>query len=1369
MRRHILWGLTVATLTLSSSATILLNTERGLRWSLDTLTQLSGERLVVEHASGRWLGPIELRGVRWHTKTLTLEIRKLALHWRPAAVWERLLQLDQLSIDGLHIDNRGEEKDLEAILGPRLPFAVHLDQGRLSDLRISRHGKPMPGSITAELAGAHYQDHVLEIVSLSIKHPQLAAQVAGTVSLTMLHASDATLDWQLRLSGLSQPVRGSSRFHGAPAALQHHHRWFGAVNGEAHGRLNLHLRHLPWELDIDLASVALQRLQPSLPDAHVQLKLHGRGDTKHLRGELRANIDSPLTGPWRLLTDASFADQQWQLHQLQLQATDHTARLEGKGSWSQRDRSWHFLGEARDIDPSALRPGWPQLTLATTLNAQGRGLDGRLQAQTRLDEPRIGRWQGRIDLSRRGTVWQLSSARLQAVSRPGQLALQGRWDQAQQAPLQLHAHWQQMLWPEQGYGSQRGEIDLTGRLEQYRLRGNFDLLAANLPSRWTLAARGDRNTLTLDTLVGDLLGGQLQSQGSLGWTDGIPRWQLSLAGSAIDPGQHWSNWPGRLNFQAETQGELHAGKPHVTLQLHQANGSLRQQPFEAQGTAVAQGFSHTSGKLQARVGHASLEADGTLQDGRLRAAAWLSLPELTPLFPQAKGKLQAQVALSGSPTKPWVNADITASQLSLGNQRIERAHATLSAPLDNLPASTLALQAHQIQLGVTEIQTVRADITGDPNQHRAQLALRADEIGELALELTGQWQDRRWRAQLLHGSFDSARQQHWRADSSSLIASTEQISLQPWCWRSEQGSSCLTAQPLGRQDWLATLQLRNLDLTGLRPWLKEPRIRPAGKLDGEAKLGFKAMQLLTAEAEIAIQDGQFAIPLGKERWRATHVPRLNAKLLAAPGLAQVTAELRLPGDDKLAVTASLPDWEPSSGLATRNQPLQGNINISARQLDILQEWLPDLAQPQGHLHGDIQLAGQLGNPLLSGDLRLDNAQARIPRLGLTLRDLRARLSGKPGESLQLIASTRSGDGTLQLTGQLTPHTINDWGLHFQFKGKQVEVSRLPQAHVIASPELSFSSRGRTRRLDGRVLIPEAYLVLPEHTTTLPLSPDAVIIGNEMDKADALASRLHYLVSIELGDAVNLRGYGFRGRLSGVVAVEDNDGGGDTAYGELDIEDGEYRAYGQKLRVEKGVLLFPGGPLDNPGISARAVRSDIDRTIIAGVRVGGFLRKPELKLFSTPAMDEADILAYLLLGRPLKLASSAEGDTLYRAATGLGLAGGELLAGRIAQRFAFDEFTLQSRITQAGSTSSSATRPEPISTVPAPKTATPSYVEQTSVVLGKYLSPRLYVRYAYGIGQTPSVLFLRYQLSKRFTLETASGNQTGADLRFTIDR
>jgi len=55
-------------------------------------------------------------------------------------------------------------------------------------------------------------------------------------------------------------------------------------------------------------------------------------------------------------------------------------------------------------------------------------------------------------------------------------------------------------------------------------------------------------------------------------------------------------------------------------------------------------------------------------------------------------------------------------------------------------------------------------------------------------------------------------------------------------------------------------------------------------------------------------------------------------------------------------------------------------------------------------------------------------------------------------------------------------------------------------------------------------------------------------------------------------------------------------------------------------------------------------------VVAGINASGTLHEPKVELFSTPAMADADALAYLLLGRPLKQASGGDGNMLMAAAT-----------------------------------------------------------------------------------------------------------------------
>jgi translocation and assembly module TamB len=55
------------------------------------------------------------------------------------------------------------------------------------------------------------------------------------------------------------------------------------------------------------------------------------------------------------------------------------------------------------------------------------------------------------------------------------------------------------------------------------------------------------------------------------------------------------------------------------------------------------------------------------------------------------------------------------------------------------------------------------------------------------------------------------------------------------------------------------------------------------------------------------------------------------------------------------------------------------------------------------------------------------------------------------------------------------------------------------------------------------------------------------------------------------------------------------------------------------------------------------------------------------------------------------------------------------------------------------------------------------------VLGRYLSPRLYVSYGVSLTQQLNTLKLRYSLNDRWTIKTEAGQARGADLVYTIQK
>ena len=97
-------------------------------------------------------------------------------------------------------------------------------------------------------------------------------------------------------------------------------------------------------------------------------------------------------------------------------------------------------------------------------------------------------------------------------------------------------------------------------------------------------------------------------------------------------------------------------------------------------------------------------------------------------------------------------------------------------------------------------------------------------------------------------------------------------------------------------------------------------------------------------------------------------------------------------------------------------------------------------------------------------------------------------------------------------------------------------------------------------------------------------------------------------------------------------------------------------------------------------------------------------------------------------------------TLALKAATLIAAFGALPLARIGNTLGLDELTVASTDTDAG-----------------------------ALMAGKYLSPRVFIRYSYGLFNRIGGLLLRFNVNDRLSIETRSGDQTSMDLFYTIEK
>lgn len=1204
-----------------------------------------------------------------------------------------------------------------------------------------------------------------------------------------VQALQGRLAGPLALRGLSYAAAGlrleldAARLHWAPAAL-----WRGrlrltgleleglrvVLSGGDQPRSAppaLPTLALPLPLDIEGLRLADLRVQtaPGAPPAvldRLALDAAWSGPRVRLRSLRVAAYDAELETRGELELSGRYAlalSTRWRYAPPGLAALSGEGRLDGDLHRLELVQGLHGLLEARldgrledlldaprwqarlGVERFAARqvhPDWPEVTAAGELRSRGRPEDFELEGELAGQVPAAGAARARVSVQVAGGLWTLRELVLDQPQGAASLQARGQWRPGGAfGRLQLSGHWRGLGWPLQGraprLSSPQGRFAVEGAPEDYAFSVAADLSAPELPgARLEAQGQGDLQGLRLPSLRLQVLEGAVEGSADLSWTPGLAG-RAELTARGLDPSAHWPDWPGRLEGRLSLRLRQGAEGRRAELHIAELGGVLRGQPLAGGGRVRLEGERLDVEGLSLRAGAARLELSGSIAERwDLRGAA--SVPDLSALWPGACGGLQTQGRLSGPRLRPHATGSLQARELALAGLQVARLEARADADLAAQGPFSLSVEAEQATLAGRPWQRAALQASGTGGAHEIRLEAEAGREYLRAHLRAGMGEAGRWAGELSELTLDLAPWGPWRLRGPAAFAlSPQEGALVAACLVQGAAELCLT----GRRAAAGTvgeLRGKSLPLALVGPWLPAGT-GLAGRADIHARVSYDRAGRLQAEAEASVREGAVQ-PAGDEE----PIGFGPARLILRIDDAGLRAELDLPleAGGGLRARLALPGWEAPLAPAD-DQPLRGRLSLERLPLELVGRFLPEVARPEGELQGRFTLEGSLGEPRMAGEAVIGEGGVEIPALGIRLRELSARLQAADGV-LQYTLSARSGEGRLSLEGHTRLAPAAGWPTRARLSGRDFLAADLPEARVLVSPELRMELSHRDLTVEGEVQVPRARLRprgLPEGTATI--SRDVVIVGEGAEAPPQAPWQLHARLRVSLGEAVEFDGFGLRGRLVGSLLLIDEPGQLTRGQGEVGIVEGVYRTRGQELEIRRGRLVFADSPVDDPGLDMEAVRAVEEVT--AGVRVRGTLRRPELTVFSEPAMSESDALAYLLLGRPLGQASTEEGRQMQQAAVAMGIVGGDLLAREVGGRLGLDELRVE-----AGESAA-----------------------QTALVVGKYLSPRLYLRYVTGIVESSYLVQLRYQLSRRVQIQTEGGYRgsqsvTGGDIFYTIE-
>lgn len=1346
LKKILFWGgisLAVLLLLLAGTAYFLAGTQSGTRFLFARLGTLIPGSLAVGELRGPLRGPLDLRGVKYENDTLRVEIDRLQLRWRPEALWSRQLDVERLWADGVRVVTLPTEEKKEKTPLPdlNLRFNVVVRDARVRGMTLSS-AEPEPGSQplvidTIDLATTAMGPKV-RVDRLTVRSAQLDADVQGTLQPQGAYPVDLSLRWAFRSPGLA-PFSGSGKLSGTLEKLHVTQTLGSPFPASADVMLSEPLYELGFDGKVRFAGVNPRLFKPDLPDIPARGEVTLRGTLEELAGSGRVEAVVEELGPVAAVFQvARTASEDGSEQEIRVERADVTlsgtpTKASARGTVEIEDEKIRFNG-----DVSWANVTWPlrnprpaELVVASRQGkAHVEGSPESYKAQVEADVAGLagGKIQpGRWEIAGAGDLDSFRFDRLAGRLLGGSLA--GRGEVAWKPQVKWNA-------TVQATGVDPGQVvpQLAGRLN------------VNARSQGTVTDAGPVGRVDVQQLSGTLLGARVAGQGELLLQPQL-QWKAAVRAAGIDPGRFAKDYPGKLDLVARSQGTLTDGGPVGRVTVSQLSGTLRGQPLSAQADVkLAAGQRYEVSRLEATWSDAKLSASGAVGGATHVTGdlAWnLDVPNLAIVLPQAGGAVTAEGRVSGPLKAPRIRATASGKGFRFATQSVGTAE--VEADVDLAPAGKIVLdvEANALQSGEQRVDKLTLQGRGTRASHTLTLAASNAE-GRLDLGLRGGLEGTTaWRGEIQRLDVRSQPIGDWSLQGAApLAASAEAVELKNFCWtQSDGGKLCATGAWAKSGPWNADARLSSLPLRLFKAWLP-PDLEVTGDLDGHAVARGNGADLLAADVDLVPGPGEIRFPGAEGRTVSFRYEQglVQAKL-GAGGQGDATARLVLVGAGSLSARAAIPRLI-GGGAPLSAQPLSGRVDVDLTDLGFLAGFVPDVKQPAGTLKAGYTLGGTVGQPLLTGEARLANGRFKIPRFGLDLRDVRIAAIGDGGGSLALDGSVRSGSGTLTLKGRagLVPSAQDPVELAFQ--GRNVQAVNTEEMKIQVSPDLKVAYAGEVVRVTGDVNIPQARINIEDRRKKGPVkaSEDVVFVNSTGEEPDArkdlaIATRVRLI----LGRDVEINVFNLKGKPTGSLLLVDEPGRVTRGTGELVLNEGTFKAYGQDLKIERGRIVF-AGPVDNPGIDIRAARTADDGTV-AGIEAKGTVQKPEVTLWSRPAMTESEALAYLLLGRPLNQTQPQEGDRLANAATSLGLKGGNLLAKKLAARYGLEEARLES----TGS------------------------LEDTSLVVGKYLSPRLYVSYGIGLFKAVNTFRIRYLINRKWTLQAETGEGTSADILYTLER
>ncbi|ASM49513.1 hypothetical protein PESP_a1390 [Pseudoalteromonas espejiana DSM 9414] len=901
-------------------------------------------------------------------------------------------------------------------------------------------------------------------------------------------------------------------------------------------------------------------------------------------------------------------------------------------------------------------------------------------------------------------------------------------------------------------------FELTGKINQWLIDAqtnelkisNVDLSAKGNADDYTLnldahSQLGAYPAVTLTTkLSGSLTQAQLNTlslnandssaliKGNVNWQQGI---KADFSGSLNSLKAQYLTDTVTSDISGQFEGRFNSEGENWQLQMDntQLAGTLNKTPLEfASNFTLNKSLKANIDSLYLSSGSNKLTLSGEVDDTwQVDGKITLSSNEQANMPFIANGN--ADLKVRGKRLTPAVDLSLLLDNFIYNDISIN--NVAMKAQLDTAAdwQTDLSVKVGTSTVAEQVINNVEITASGDKTDHQIIASVDAEQ-GLAELEVNGKLKNEVWNAVLSNITLSDKKLSFNNSKKIAVMFNTKtaDFDVSAHCWRSNKSELCINTLAQNKNLGQFNATLSNLALEELKHFLPN-NIRTRGDINGDFAANWNDGALKTLRANLNSNDLVAVLTSEEDRFRLP-IETFKVSAYSDSQTGQLEANLDSSVLGKIATKINIDDIQ-------NQQTLTGNIGIDKILLSDLQPFLETLEQLKGDISGNVALAGTLQNPLLNGELNVTDINLEGEQLPVVLQKSNINiLFDKTTATIKGNLNDTQG-GKINLTGDV------DWqgaqpAVNVDINGEQFFVRAQQGVTFKVSPDLKIGLANNALKLSGEVVVPYGRVMIEELPEgAVQVSDDEVIVDQQTEASEDVPFDYDVNLKVIVKNDVKIESFGLESKIAGDLAIKMSQGAPIIATGELNLIDGTYLAFGQDLIISTGQIGFSGS-IEQPFLNIKAIRNP-DTTandVVAGVTLTGNVEQPTLKVFSEPAMDQAQALAYLLNGQPLGEGDSSSDAMLTQLLLSQGVSRSEGVVSKVGETIGLSDVSLSS--TGSG--------------------------DSTKLEISGYVAPSLQVKYSVGVFDSLSEVAIRYQLLSQFYVEITSGLNQNVDLLYKFD-